>query len=228
VDIQKVANALRALADGLEAAGAGLAVTATAPAAPEAPAAAPEAAPVKRPRGRPAKVEAPATPAPEASPVVEATPAVAPQVVTATLEDVRAALTALKAATDQATALKVLHRFAENFSALKPEQYSAVIEATKQPVEVEEDDPFAAPPAPAAPAAPPAPPAKVYTRDEVKAAIIAAVKRSGQDVAQKVVMTYGGTAPDPVTGTQMPSLKALPEAKFAAVIAELQALPATK
>ncbi len=179
----------------------------------------PVAAVAPRGRGRPRKEEA----APVAAADPFETPA-APVAPSATLEDVRAALTALRAATSQDNALAVLKPFAANLTALKPELYGLVVGAAKGAMPTQkaaevEADPFETPAAA---------PAKALTLEDVKAAVVAAQKRTGVDTVQAVVMKHGGTAASPDGGAMMPSLKALPPSAFAATVAELQALPSTK
>ena len=86
------------------------------------------------------------------------------------------------------------------------------------------DDPFAAPAAtaPSAPASTPVTSAPSLA--DVKAAVIAAQKRTGTDVVQSIVVKNGGVAGSP----PQVSLKALHESKYAQVIAEIAALPSTK
>jgi septal ring-binding cell division protein DamX len=148
----------------------------------------------------------------------------------ATLEDVRKALTDLKTARDQATAVGILQTVggAANLTGLAPEKYGTVVAAAKAAMPapaapVEPEDPFAVPAAPA-----PAAPAKPLTLEDVKAAVVAAQKRTGTDTVQKVVMEHGGKAPGADGGPAMPSLKALPPDQFAACIAAINALPTTK
>jgi hypothetical protein len=212
VNNQKVAAALRLLADAFET---------PAETPPQQPAAAPAAEPAKRGRGRPAKGEGEPTTAPAAPQAPEAPAAAPPK---ATQAEVRAALTALKDATTQEIAVGVLKSFAENMSALKPEQYDALVAAcqaklpaTPAPAPVVEADPFETS----------APAAKPPTIEDVKAALVDAQKRAGVDTAQKVLMAHGGAAPD-ADGAVKPSLKALPEASYAACIAAAKALPTTK
>lgn len=189
----------------------------------------------KRGRGRPAKGEetTPAAPAPapaavEADPF-ETTPALPPPP-TATLDEVRAALKALAAAKDQATALKVLADAgdgAKNLGELQAALYGAVVANAKFAM------PTAAPAAPEAdpfetPAAAPAPAVKAPTIEDVKAAIVAAQKRTSVDTVQKLLMQHGGKGKNPDTGAEAPSLKALPPEQFAATIAAMNALPGTK
>lgn len=219
----RVAAALRALADAIE-------TPADGPTPPQ-PDTAPAEPPKPRGRGRPPKAPeaAPAAPAP-APAVVEADPFAAPAPVvapTATLDEVRAALTALKAATSQEIALGVLKSAggADNLTSLAADKYGAVVAAAKakqaaSSAPVVEADPFAVPETTA--------PAKALTLEDVKAAVVAAQKRTGTDTVQKVVMAHGGVASDPETSTPKPSLKPLPPEKFAAVIAAIQALPTTK
>jgi len=205
-------------------------VPAGTPAAASPPAPAP-----RRGRGRPVTGESPPPPAsavPSASPAATepdpfaealAAPAAAP---TATLDEVRAALTALKNATDQATALKVLKDVggASNLADLQktPDKYGAVVQAAKAALPgatpaAEPDDPFAT-----ETAAEPIP-----TKEEVRAAIVAAQKRTGADIVQKVVMEHGGVAVGS-NGVKGPSLQALPESAYAAVVKAVNALPTTK
>lgn len=204
-------------------------------AAPAAPAAAP------KPRGRPAKgggdspapvattAQAPAQPVaaatqPEADPFAPTAPVAAPAPA-ASLQDVRDALTALRAATTQENALKVLKDASgvDNLTALVPEKYGVVVAAAKAAVpaapQQTEADPFDT--TPAAPAAKPA------TLEDVKAACVEGAKRTSQDTVLKVIFEHGGKAPLP-TGGEGASLKALPEAAFGKVIAAIKALPSTK
>lgn len=231
----KIALALRALADAFEEGAQDSAGT-----PPE---------PQKQTRGRKAKGEADGVALPVAAAQTgtapAATPAVteddpfadkAPAVPTATLDQVRKALTDLRAASDQAAALKVLKDAggADNLNDLKPEKYGVVVAAVNvqlriiesgKPVPVTETDPFASP---GTPAAATAPAAKALTLEDVKAAVVAAGKRTAQDTVQAVVMSHGGKATDPATNLPKPSLKALAEKDYAAVIAAIQALPTTK
>ena len=220
----KVAAALRLLADAFET------PAEAAPEQPAQPAPAAEPAPTqKRGRGRPAKGEdtAPAAPAPapavlEADPF-DSTPAAAPAPV-ATLDDVRKALKALQAATDQPTAVGVLKSAggADNLSALDKSLYGAVVAAAltaaipQAGTAVAEADPFETTEAVPAP-----------SLEDVKAAVVAAQKRTSTDKVQAIVMSHGGTAPTS-GGAPGPSLKALPVSKYAAVIAAVSALPSTK
>lgn len=233
---QKVAAALRLLAEAFET------PAATADLQPASPPA--EAAPPKRGRGRPVAGEAaqattPAattaqTPAPAATePDPFDSPVAAAPV--ATLDEVRAALKALAASpgSSQAAALKVLKDVSgvDNLSELQktPEKYGAVAAAAKAatpaPVVVPtEDDPFGETAAPAAPVAvaEPAP-----SLEDVKKVVVKTQGRTSTDAAQKVVMDHGGKAAG-AGGAVGPSLKALPVANYAAVIAALNALPTTK
>lgn len=157
----------------------------------------------------------------------------APAVPTASIEDVRAALTSLKDASSQEKALAVLKKAggADNLTALAADKYGVVVaavkvelrllaESTKPKAEV---DPFEVPATTTA-----APAAKAATIEEVKAAVVAAQKRTATDVVQKVVMDHGGKATNPETGVAGPSLKAVPEAQYAALIKAVAALPTTK
>lgn len=152
----------------------------------------------------------------------------APVVSTATLDEVRAALKALANATTQADALKLLAAKgdgAANLTDLKADLYGAVVAAAAaalppiKTVPVVEDDPFATPAAE---------PVKTVTLEEIKAAVVAAGKKTSQDTVQKVVMSFGGQASDGTGGPMKPSLKALPETSYAAVLAAINALPTTK
>jgi hypothetical protein len=193
---------------------------------------APAATPTPRGRGRPAKQSPDRATAPAASPAAPAAPdpfdAPAPAAPIATLDEVRTALTALKAATSQDNALAVLKVAggADNLTSLKPEKYGEVVAAAKRalgpattPVE---DDPFAVP------ATAPAETAKPVTLEDLKAAVVEATKRTGQDRAAKVVMDLGGKAPKADGSGYGPSWTALPKEKYAEAIAQLKALPATK
>lgn len=230
----KIAAALRVLANAFES---------------DEDGAQPAAEPVKRGRGRPVKGEETGAAAPAAVtsaaqtaaavPAAATAPVSAPAVTasddpfatplacpTATLDEVRAALTALKAAKDQDTALGVLkaHGGAVNLANLTADKYGAVVVAAKaliaelsKPAPVEAD-PFEMPAAT---------PAVKLTLEDIKAAAVAAQKRTSQDTVQKVVMAHGGKAAL-ATGGEGPSLSALPEANYAATIAALKALPSTK
>lgn len=228
----KIAAALRVLANAFES-------------DDETNQAQPAAEPQKRGRGRPVKGEETgvATPAatPTTTPVVAATASAAeadpfdskpaaepikPVVPAATLDEVRGALNALKAATSQEKALGVLKTAggADNLSGLAPANYGAVVAAAAAalpPIKtapVAEEDPFAIPAEAAAPA---------LTEDDVRAEVIASSKRTSQDTVAKVVMDAGGKAAGP-DGVFKPSWKALPKDKYAGVIAALKALPTTK
>lgn len=227
-----IAEALRALANAFE----------TPDGVPEAPPApgtagavaplnnAPPATPVPRGRGRPPKApaEAPAAPAP-APAAEDPFSTEAPAAPTATPDEVRTALTELKAATDQATALGVLKSAggADNLSSLDKAKYGAVVAAAKAALPAakptEPEDPFET----AAPAAAPVVVEAAPSIEDVKAACVAAGKRTAQDKVQAIVMAHGGTAPSS-TGAPGPSLKALPVPQYAAVIAAVNALPTTK
>lgn len=202
----------------------------TVPGAAAAPSANTAAA-APRPRGRPAKGEAatPAAPAastaaPEADPFD--TPA-APVTPTATEEQVRAALTALKEATTQDNAVKILKESSgvDNLTELRktPEKYGLVVAAANAALPGTGATAVADPFETAAEA-----PAKQPTLEEVKAACVAAGKRTGQDKVQKIVMEHGGRGKNAATGVEGPSLNALPAGSYAAVIAAVLALPTTK
>lgn len=192
--------------------------------------AATDAAPAKRGRGRPVKGEGEqATAVAASAAVVEADPfATAPS---ATIEQVREALTALKAATSQENAVAVLKSAggADNLPSLDTLKYGTVVAAAKAAVAaakaapaapVPVDDPFAIPET--APVA-----AKPLTREDIRALAVETGKRTSQNTVQQIVMKHGGKAPI-ATGGEGPSLLALPESAYAAVAAELKALPSTK
>ena len=86
----------------------------------------------------------------------------------------------------------------------------------------EEADPFET----TAPAAA-APEQAAPSREDVKAALVKAQKRTGVDIVQAVVMKHGGKAPGE-GGKLGPSLTALPVSAYAAVIKEVGDLPTTK
>lgn len=240
----QVAAALRVLANAFEASEA------------DAGQVTPAAEPAKRGRGRPAKGEdQPATGA--ASPAVGSTSAATaaavapsagtqttapasgvddpfastpaePAVPTATLDDVRKALTGLREISSQDIALQVLKDAggAPNLTDLKPENYGKVVVAARikgisyaKPAAVETPDPFETTAA--------ATTAVAVTLEDVKAVVVEVGKHTSQDTVQKVVMQFGGVAN--VAGQPPgPSLKALPADKYAATIAALRALPVTK
>lgn len=150
----------------------------------------------------------------------------------ATLEEVRAALKAVREASTQENALAILKKAGDagNLTDLKAEKYGVVvaaanvelrIRAASKPSPVVEADPFGETTTPAAPE-------KALTLEDVKAVIVATQKRTSQDAVQQVVMANGGKANKPDGGGEGPSLKALPEANFAATVAALKALPTTK
>lgn len=241
----KITAALRALADAFEEGGQD---------------AAPAAEPQKRGRGRPVKgEEQPATGAsvpaagstspaataaagaPSAAtqttapasvvaddPFASAPTAAAP---TATLEQVRAALTALRTASSQEKALAVLKKAggADNLPGLTADKYGIVVNAVNVELRILENakapaaeaDPFESAPQQAGE------PAKVLTVEDVRAAAVAAGKRTSQDAVQKVVMSHGGKVAK-AEGGEGPSLNALPADKYATVIAAINALPTTK
>lgn len=239
LDTVRIASALRVLADAIEPTeipGPGVPVGTP-----------PTAEPAKRGRGRPVKGEE-TTAAPVASAQVPAsstttaTPAAvvaddpfastpAPvEVPTATLDEVRAALTALRTATSQDIALGVLKSAggADNLTALIAANYGKVVAAAaakqaeySKPVSTPTADPFDLTPVPEASSV------AIVTIEDVKAVVVETQKRTSQDAAQKVVMSHGGKAALP-TGGEGPSLKALPAAQYAATIAALKALPTTK
>lgn len=202
-----------------------------------------EPATQKRGRGRQAKGEengvavAPTVAAtattsvtPTASVEAEDPFADAPKPPAAAIDEVRAALKALQNATTQANALHVLKASgngAANLTDLKSDFYGAVVAAATAALPVVktepvvEDDPFGE----NTPVAQPE--AVKITIEDIKAAVVAAQKITSQDTVQKVVMSHGGKAN--VAGQPPgPSLKALPEANYAACLAEIKALPKTK
>jgi hypothetical protein len=225
VNNQKVAAALRLLAEAFE----------TPAATADLPPAQPEtkAEPAKRGRGRPVAGESSPAPAPapaatEPDPFDAAPPAAsAPPV--ATLEEVRGAMKALAAATTQENALSVLKAAGgvSNLTELQrtPEKYGVVVAAAKAASTVKPQEPEADPFETTAPAA--APEQKAATKEDVKAALVKAQKRTGVDIVQGVVMKHGGKAAGE-GGAVGPSLTALPISAYAAVIAEVEALPTTK
>lgn len=191
-----------------------------------------------KPRGRPVKGEAAAQVAATASQAVaEADPFDSPAPAasaqpTVTEEEVRAALNALKEAVSQAKALEVLNTAggATNLSDLRktPEKFALVVAAAKAAlptatVNAVEADPFETASEPVK-----QPDAKPLTVEDVKAACVAAGKRTGQDKVQKLVMEHGGKAKNAATGVEGPSLNALPATAYAALIAAVAALPTTK
>lgn len=223
IDAGRAAAALRALADAIE----GTPETIVTPAV----------APTPRGRGR-AKAEgvAVAAPAVAVAPpptpvVVEAdpfSPGIAPATPvapTATLDEVRKALTELREKTNQGDALAVLEKASgvNNLTALKPELYGAVVAAAKAAVPVAVaapavEDPFATPGA-----------EEKLTIEQVKAVIVETQKRTASATVQKLVMDHGGKKADAgVPGGYGPSLQALPVEKYATVVAALKALPSTK
>lgn len=221
LDVVRIAAALHVLADAIEG------TTSPGPAVPTGTL---PTEPVKRGRGRPVKGEDTTAPAPATSPaVVESDPfETKPAAPTATLEEVRASLTLLRAATSQDNALKVLTVAGEapNLTDLKPENYGKVIAAATAALPPVKTTPTAETPDPFA-TTPSAEPVKAYTIEDVKAAVVEAQKKTSMDTAQKIVMKHGGIAN--VAGQAPgPSLKALPVEQFAATIAALKALPATK
>lgn len=224
--------ALKALiSEVLASAGAIPTAVGTADVAPVTPA-------TPKPRGRPAKGEAAASAAPVASAAaVEADPfdSPAPAVATtptATEDQVRAALNALKEAVSQDKALAVLKDAggATNLSDLRktPEKFGLVVAAAQAAMPVAtvntaEADPFETASEPVK-----QPDVKPLTVEDVKAACVAAGKRTSQDKVQKIVMDHGGKGKNAATGAEGPSLNALPADKYAAVIAAVAALPTTK
>ena len=228
---QKVAAALRLLAEAFET------PAATADLPPASPGEAP-AAP-KRGRGRPVAGEAAqAAPAPsvaattpaEPDPFDTAPPAAAAPA--ATLDDVRTAMKALAAATTQDNALAVLKAAGgvANLTELQrtPEKYGAVVAAAKAKLPADqsrtvEADPFET----TATTVTPDPAQTAPSKEDVKAALVKAQKRTGVDIVQAVVMKHGGKAAGE-GGKLGPSLTALPVSAYAAVIKEVGDLPTTK
>jgi hypothetical protein len=219
----KVAAALRALADAFEAVETDAPSPGNPPDGAPTPAGAPTAAPAPRGRGRPPKA---APEAPVAAPAAAPDPFdVAPAPPAVSLADVRGALTRLKDATDQATALGVLKSAggADNLSGLSADKYGAVTAAAtaalpQQGKPVPEVDPFETEAAKE--------PAKTLTKEDVKAAAVAAQKRTSQDTVMKVVMDHGGKVA--TAGGFGPSLNALPVDQYASCIGALENLPKTK
>lgn len=228
----KVAAALRLLADAIDTP----AETADLPNPPPPQPAANAAAPVRRGRGRPVKGEGDQATAVAASPAAtEPDPFAAPAAPatstapTATIEDVRKALTDLKTATSQDIALGVLKSAGgvDNLPSLPPGKYGEVVAAaaakqaeyTKAPAPAVVDDPFAVPAAE---------PEKVPTIEELKALIIETQKRTSPATVQKLVMDHGGKAVNAATGAEGPSLTALPAENYVTVAKALKALPTTK
>ena len=226
-----IAGAISTLAEAVNGTYAGKPIYGQQPAV--APASTPAAvAPARRPRGRPVTGETPPPPAsavPAASPAVAedpfATAVPAPPAPIATLEQVRAALTALKDASSQDNALKVLKEAGgvSNLTDLAktPEKYGAVVLAATAALptaQQPESDPFETEAPAVAEQAP--------SLEDVKAAVVEAQKRTATDKVQAIVMKHGGVAAG--AAGKGPSLKALPIAAYAAVIAEVKALPTTK
>lgn len=240
------AEALKLLADALETEAAPVATAPVTTASPQPAAPATQ----KRGRGRPAAGEGTAAPAasaepqagssqPASAPVAgpaqpEADPfAPAPVAPTVTQDQVRGALTALRTATDQATALKVLADagggattlVGQGDTVLKPQFYDAVFKAAVNAAAATPAgaDPFGSAPTAAQPAAAP-----TLTIDEVKTLTTKTVARTTADTVQRVLMQHGGKATNPDTGIEGPSLKALPEANYVAYVKALEALPSVK
>jgi hypothetical protein len=225
-----IAGAISTLAEAVNGTYAGKPIYGQPAAAPASTPAA--TTPTRRGRGRPVTGEtaAPAAiAAPAASPAVAedpfATAAPAPAAPTATLDQVRAALTALKDATSQDNALKVLKEAGgvSNLTDLQktPEKYGAVVLAATAalPQPATEADPFETETATESEQ-------KAPSLEDVKAAVVEAQKRTATGKVQAVVMKHGGVAAG--ANGNGPSLKALPIAAYAAVIAEVKALPTTK
>lgn len=202
---------------------------------PAQPPATSEAAASPKPRGRPRggpKVEGATPTAPAASAAASDDPfADAPAAPVATLDEVRAALKALQAVTDQATAVGVLKAAsgADNLASLKADKHGAVVVAAKAAMPMtatevlasEPPDPFETPTAPAVVAE------ALPTREEIRAIVIAKGKETSQDTIQKLLMSMGGSAVGG-NGQPGPSLLALPESKFVEFVAAVKALPKTK
>jgi hypothetical protein len=202
-----------------------------------APPSAVPAATAKRGCGRPVAGEAAQaaqTPSVAATTPAEPDPFDTPAPVVAapaaTLDEVRAAMKALAAATTQDNALKVLKEAGgvANLTELQrtPEKYGVVVAAAKAQLPTQTaaaEDPFETTAAPTQAVPEQAAPSK----EDVKAALVKAQKRTGVDTVQAVVMKHGGKAPGE-GGKVGPSLTALPVSAYAAVIAEVTALPTTK
>jgi hypothetical protein len=216
-----LAGALRDLANALETP----ADPSGAPPRPSDPQPETPPKPAKRGRGRPVAGEAVA--APDHPQAVEDPFTAPPQPSdpVATLDEVRASLKELAKATSQAAALKVLKDVggADNLSGLAVEKYGAVAMAAfnalpNKPIAgTPEVDPFETTTVQV----------DAPSLEDVKAAVVAAQKRTSTDKVQAIVIAHGGTAPTSDGGTG-PSLKALPVPKYAAVIAAVNALPSTK
>jgi hypothetical protein len=200
-------------------------------------------APAKRGRGRPAADDPKPAQTPAPAPTVASEPdpfedpaGSVPQAPVATLDDVRTAMKTLAAAINQDQALAVLKAAGgvSNLTELQrtPEKYGAVVAAAKKATaekadETAEADPFETPPPAQNTAAPAAAEEKAPSKEDVKAALVKAQKRTGVDIVQAVVMKHGGKAPGE-GGKIGPSLTALPVSAYAAVIKEVGELPTTK
>jgi hypothetical protein len=200
---------------------------------------------VKKTRGRPARGEvggvatpAPAVPGSATTTAVETAASItpsedpfaeAPAAPVATMAEVRAAILALRDATDQTTALAVLKKYgADNFGALAEANYGNVVRDAKAALPTTGADPFAEPATPATAAV--ANTAKSETKltiENVKDAIVKGQKRTSTDKVQQVVVAHGGVGAG-AGGVVGPSLKNLPADQYAAVIAAIAALPTTK
>jgi hypothetical protein len=233
-NIALLTGAVATLAEAVNGKYAGKPIYADSPAPVQA---SPQAAPAPR-RGRPPKDTPTAgSPAPAPAPTaVQPDPFAATTAApVATLEDVRTALTALRAATSADQALGVLKAASgvDNLTELQrtPDKYGMVVARAQAELRVATQAPTAATP-PAEPDDPfetkavAATPAKALTLEDVKAACVAAGKRTGQDKVTAIVMEHGGKAP--TASGHGPSLKALAPEKYAAVIAAVNALPSTK
>jgi hypothetical protein len=153
----------------------------------------------------------------------------APAAPVATQAQMRAAILALRDATDQATALAVMKKYgAENFGAVKEADYGSIVRDATAALPVNTTavgvgDPFAD----TAIASSASVPKAVYTLDDVKKAIVQAQKRTSTDKVQQVVMDNGGVGVG-ANGAKGPSLKSLPADKYALVIDLIAKLPTTK
>src|ERR1700722_8399474 len=131
----------------------------------------------------------------EADPFVDATPP-AP---VATQAEMRAAVLALRDATDQGTALAILKVYGyDTFGSIQEKDYGNIARDAKAKTPVKaavEADPFADATPATVVAASTAKSETKLTLDDVKKAVVAAQKRTGTDIVQRVVMDHGGSAP---------------------------------
>lgn len=206
-----------------------------------------QATPARRGRGRPVVGEAPVSTAAsnvaapvvatatvaESDPFATTTPATGPVVPSATIDQVRDALKALKEVTSQENALKVLKDVggASNLTELKADKYGWVAEAARAATVAAgkaaagtpnaADDPFATP-------AETTTVEEVPSLEDIKKLIVETQKRASAGVVQKLVMDMGGKAKNPDTGAEGPALSPLPVSKYLELAKALKALPTTK